>query len=111
MSAAPIESLRNLPLVIMGLANYVQVSNAYTLSPALWKDNKGNNKLQHQTWMFLRVKTMYLFTHLVGLIQPSLNTLNVSLKEKEMLYLDMKTHFALIGTTNEWCLAAYSICY
>ena len=44
--------------------------------------------------------------HLVGLIQPSLNSLNVSLKEKEMPYLDTKTRFAFVGTTNDWCPAA-----
>jgi hypothetical protein len=106
MSMAPIKSLRNLPLDIMGLANYVQVRNVYTLSPVFGKDNEGNNKLQCPTWVFLRVKTMYIFTHLVGLIQPSLNTLNVSLKEKEMPYLDTKTRFALVETTNKWCPVA-----
>ncbi len=49
---------------------------------------------------------MYLFTHLVSLIQPSLNTLNVSLKEKQMPYLDTKTRFVLVRTTNEWCRVA-----
>jgi hypothetical protein len=77
MLTAPIKSLHNLSLDIMGLANYIQVSNAYTLSPAFGKDNKENNKFQHPIWVFLRVKTMYLFTHQVGLIQPSLNTLNI----------------------------------
>jgi hypothetical protein len=106
MLTAPIKSLHNLPLDMMGLANYVQVSNTYTLSPAFGKDAKGNKNLQCLTWVFLRMKTMYLFTHLVGLIQPSLNTLNVSLKEKEMPYLDTKTCITLVGTTNELCPVA-----
>ena len=98
--------LWDFPPDILGLANYVQVSNTYTLSPAFGKDPDGNNKLQRPTWVFLRVKTTYLFSHLVGLIQPSLNLLNVSLKEKEMPYLDTKTRFAFVGTTNDWCPAA-----
>jgi hypothetical protein len=103
---APIEAMRDLPLDVMGLFNYVQVSNAYTLSPAFGKDGEGNNKLQYPTWVFLRVKIKYPFSHLVGLIQHSLNILNVSMREKEMLYLDMKMLFALVGTTNEWCPVA-----
>jgi hypothetical protein len=79
MLTSLIESLCGLPSDIIGLAAYVQGSNVYTLSPVFGKDDKGNNKLQCPTWVFLRVKTMYLFTHLVGLIQPSLNTLNFSL--------------------------------
>jgi hypothetical protein len=106
LSMAPIETLCDLPSDIMGLANYNQVSNAYTLSPAFGKDDKGNNKLQCPTRVFLRVKTMYLFSHLVGLIQPSLNILNVSMKDKEMPYLDTKMRYSLVGTTNEWCLVA-----
>ncbi len=52
------------------------------------------------------MKTKYLFSHLVGLIQPSLNLLNVSLKKKDMPYLNTKTQFALVGTTNKWCPTA-----
>ena len=99
-------SIWDFPPDILGLANYIQVSNTYTLSPAFGKDPKGNNNLQHPTWVFLRVKTTYLCLHLVGLIQPSLNLLNVSLKEKEMPYLDTKTRFAFVETTNDWCPAA-----
>ncbi len=102
----PIVSLNKFPQDIMGLANYVQVSNAYTLSPAFGKDEEGNNKLQHPTYVYMRIKTRYLFSHVVGLIQPSLNILNISMKEKEMPYLDTKTRFALVGTTNEWCPSA-----
>jgi hypothetical protein len=75
MVTRPIEWLEDLPLDILGLANYTQVSNVYTLSPAFGKDSDGNEKLQRPTWVFLRVKTTYLFSHIVGLIQPSLNLL------------------------------------
>ncbi len=52
------------------------------------------------------MKTTYLFSHIIGLIQLSLNLLNISLKEMEMPYLDTKTRFAIVGTTNEWCPGA-----
>ena len=75
----------------MGLGNHVQISNVYTLSPTFGTDEAGNNKLQHPTWIFFRVKTTYQFSHLVGLIQSNLNHINVALKEKKMPYLDTKT--------------------
>jgi hypothetical protein len=87
----------------MGLANYAQVSNAYTLSSVFGKDVDNNNKLQRPTCVFLRVKTTYLSSHFAGLIQPGLNLLNISLKEKEMPYLYTKTQFAIVGTTYKWC--------
>jgi hypothetical protein len=91
LATAPTKHLRDLPSDIMGLAKYAQICNAYTLSPAFGKDVDGNNKLQRPIWVFLRVKTTYMFSHLVGLIQPGLNLLNLSLKEKEMPYFKTKT--------------------
>jgi hypothetical protein len=66
-------------------------------------DEVGNNKIQRPTWVFLRLKTTYLLSHLVELIQSNLNLINVVLKVKEMPFLDTKTHIAFVGTTNEWC--------
>jgi hypothetical protein len=99
-------SLENFLPDTMGLGNYVQISNVYTLSPTFGMDEVGNNKLQRPTWIFFRVKTMYQFAHLVGLIQSNLNHINVVLKEKDVPYLDTKTRLAIVGTTNEWCRAA-----
>ena len=90
----------------MGLGNHVQISNVYTLSPTFGTDEAGNNKLQCPTWIFFRVKTTYQFAHLIVSIQSNLNHINVILKEKEMPYLDTKTYLAIVGTSNEWCLAA-----
>ena len=105
-SDSPITSLEDFPPDTMGLGNHVQIINVYTLSPTFGMDEAGNNKLQCPTWIFFRVKTTYQFAHLVGLIQSNLNHINVVLKEKEMPYLDTKTRLAIVGTTNEWCLAA-----
>jgi hypothetical protein len=44
-----------------------------------------------------------LLSHLFSLIQPGLHLLNGSLKEKKMPYIDTKTRFAIVSTTNEWC--------
>jgi hypothetical protein len=54
----------------------------------------------------MRILTNLLFSHVVGLIQPNLNQINVNVKEKEMPYLDTKTQYAIVGTTNNWCSSA-----
>jgi hypothetical protein len=62
--------------------------------------------LQRPTYVYMRILTDLLFSHAVGLIQPNLNQINVNAKEEEMLYLDTKTRYAFVGTTNDWCSVA-----
>ncbi len=91
------------PTYVLGLDNYAQISNPYTLSKVVGKDAEGNQKLQWPTYVYMRIITDLLFWHVVGLIQPNLNQINLNVKEKEMPYLDTKTRYAIVGTTNDWC--------
>ncbi len=87
----PILTVSGYPTDVLGLGNYVQISNPYTLSKMVGKDAEGNLKTQRPTYVFMRISTNLLFSHVVGLIQPNLNQINVNVKEKEMPYLDTKT--------------------
>jgi hypothetical protein len=88
---------------MLGLHNHIQISNLYTMSPANGKDDKGNPKLQHLTYVVLRVTTKYAFDHMVGLIQSYLTEMNVFVNKKEMLSLNTRACLAIIGTTANWC--------
>ncbi len=81
---------------MFGLHNHIQICNLYTMSPANRNNDEVNPKLQHQTYVVLRVTTKYAFDHIVGLIQSYLTEMNMFVKEKEM-------HLAIIGMTADWC--------
>jgi hypothetical protein len=72
------------------------------MRPAFGKDEEGNPKLQHQTYVVLRVTTLYDFDHVIGLIQSSLYDMNNKVKEKDMPSLNTRTRIAIVGTTSEW---------
>jgi hypothetical protein len=91
------------PSDMLGLHNHVQISNLYTMSPAIEKDDKGITKLQCLTYVVLRVTTKYAFDHIVGLIQSYLTKMNMFEKEKKMPSLNTSTCLAIIGTTTNWC--------
>lgn len=99
----PIADPSNFPLDMIGLGNYVQISKAYTMSPAFRNDDEGNPKLQRPTYVVLRVTTRYEFVHVIRLIQSSLYDMNTIVKEKDMPSLNTRTRIALVGTTSEWC--------
>ncbi len=73
------------------------------MSLANRNDDEGNPKLQHLTYVVLRVTTKYVFDHIVGLIQSYLTEMNMFVKEKEMPSLNTRTCLAIIGTTADWC--------
>ena len=102
----PIGDPSALPLDMIGLGNYVQIGNAYTMSPAFGTDDDGNPRLQRPTYVVFRVYTKYDFDHVIGLIQSSLYEMNVIVKVKDMPSLNTRTRMALIGTTSEWCPAS-----
>ncbi len=102
----PITTVAAYPTDVLGLGNYTQISNPYTLSKVVGKDAEGNKKLQRPTYVYMRISTDLLFLHVVGLIQPNLNQINVNVNGKEMPYLDTKTRYAIVGTTNYWCSVA-----
>jgi hypothetical protein len=87
----PILTVSGYPMDVLGLSNYAQISNPYTPNKMVGKDAEGNLKTQRLTYVFMRISTNLLFSHVVGLIQPNLNQINVNVKEKEMPYLDTKT--------------------
>ena len=91
------------PVDVLGLGNYVQISNPYTLSKVVGKDGERNPRLQRPTYVHMRVSMNLLFSHVVGMIQPNLNQINANLKGKELPYLDTKTRYVSVGTTNDWC--------
>jgi hypothetical protein len=66
------------------------------------KNAEENQKLQQPTYVYTRISTDLLFLHVVGLIQPDLNQINVNVKEKQMPYFDTKTRYAIVGATNDW---------
>ncbi len=99
----PIGDASALPLDMIGLGNYVQIGNAYTMSPAFGTDDDGNPRVQRPTYVVFRVYTKYDFDHVIGLIQSSLYEMNVIVKIKDMPSLNTRTRMALIGTTSEWC--------
>jgi hypothetical protein len=103
---APIITDAAYPTDVLGLSNYAQISNPYTLSKVVEKDAEGNQKPQWPTYVYMRIATDLLFLHVVDLIQPNLNQINVNVKEKKMPYLDTKTRYAIVGTTNGWCSVA-----
>ena len=103
VAIARITTITAYPADVLGLGNYVQISNPYTLSKIVGKDGEGNPCPQRPTYVYMRISTNLLFSHVVGLIQPTLNQIEVNLKEKEMPYLDTKTRYAFVGTTNDWC--------
>ena len=103
VAIARITTITAYPADVLGLGNYVQISNPYTLSKIVGKDGEGNPRPQRPTYVYMRISTNLLFSHVVGLIQPTLNQIEVNLKEKEMPYLDTKTRYAFVGTTNDWC--------
>jgi hypothetical protein len=45
------------PTDVLGLGNYVQISNLYTLSKVVGKDAEGNQKLQWLTYVHTRQQT------------------------------------------------------
>ncbi len=53
----PITNPSAFPLDMIGLGNYIQISNTYTMLPAFGKDEEGNPKLQLPTYVVLRVTT------------------------------------------------------
>jgi hypothetical protein len=73
------------------------------MSPANGKDDVGNPKLQHPTYVVLRVTTKYPFDHIVGLIQSYLTEMNMFVMKKEMPSLNTRTCLAIIGMTANWC--------
>jgi len=99
----PIGDPSALPLDVIGLGNYVQIGNAYTMSPAFGTNNDGNPRVQRPTYVVLRVYTKYDFDHVIGLIQSSLYEMNVIVKIKNMPSLNTRTQMAIVGTTSEWC--------
>ena len=99
----PIGDPSAFPLDMIGLGNYVQIGNAYTMSPAFGTDDDGNPRVQRPTYIVFRVYTKYDFDHVIGLIQSSLYEMNVIVKIKDMPSLNTRTRMALIGTTSEWC--------
>jgi hypothetical protein len=105
----PISTVAEYPTDVLGLGNYAQISTSYTLTKMVGKDAKENLKTQCPTYVFMRILTHLLFSHVVGLIQPNLNQINVNVKEKEMPYLDTKTQYTIVGATNGWCLSALQV--
>ncbi len=105
----PISMVAGYPTDVLGLGSYAQISNPYTLTKMVGKDTEGNMKTQCRTHVFMRILTHLLFLHVVGLIQPNLNQINVNIKEKKMPYLDTKTQYTIVGTTNDWCLSALKV--
>jgi hypothetical protein len=105
----PISMVSGYPTDVLGLGNYAQISNPYTLSKMVGKDAEGNLKTQCQMYVFMRILTNLLFSHVVGLIQPNLNQINANVKEKETPYLNMKMQYAIVGTTNDWCSSALQV--
>jgi hypothetical protein len=79
----PIGDLSALPLDMIGLGNYVQIGNAYTMSPAFGTDDEGNPRVQRPTYVVFRVYTKYDFDHIIGLIQSSLYEMNVIVEIKD----------------------------
>jgi hypothetical protein len=99
----PITDPNAFPSDMLRFHNHIQFSNPYTMSPFNGKDDKGNPKLQHPTYVVLRVTTKYAFDHTVGLIQSHLTEMNMFVKEKEMSSLNTRTCLAIIETTADWC--------
>ncbi len=106
VTIALITTIPAYPMDVLGLDNYAQISNVYTLSKVVGKDAKGNQKLQRPTYVYMRISMDLLFSHVVGLIQLNLNQINVNVKGKEMPYLDTMTRYAIVGMTNDWCSVA-----
>jgi hypothetical protein len=106
VTITPITTIAAYPMDVLRLGNYAQISHPYTLSKVVGKDAEGNQKLQQPTYVYMRISTDLFLLHVVGLIQPNLNQINVNVKEKDMPYLDTKTRYAIVGTTNDWCSAA-----
>ncbi len=94
------------PSDMLGLHNNIQICNLYTMSLANGNNDEGNPKLQHRTYVVLRITTKYAFDHIAGLIQSYLTEMNMFLKEKEMPSLNTRTCLAIIGTTANWCLVS-----
>jgi hypothetical protein len=88
---------------MLGLHNHIHICNSYTMSPANGNDDEGNPKLQHPTYVMLRVTTKYAFDQIVGLIQSYLTEMSMFVKEKKMPSLDTRTRLSIIGTTANWC--------
>jgi hypothetical protein len=88
---------------MIGLGNYVQIGNAYTMSPIFGTDDDGNPRVQRPTYVVLRVYTKYDFDHVIGLIQSYLHEINIIVKIKDMPSLNTRTRMAIIRTTSEWC--------
>jgi hypothetical protein len=105
----PILTVSGYPTDVLGLGNYAQIINPYTLSKMVGKDTEGNQKTQRLTYVFMRILKNLLFSHAVGPIQPNLNQINVNVKENEMPYLDTKTQYAIVGTTNDWYSSALQV--
>ena len=87
----PIGDPLALPLDMIGLGNYVQIGNAYTMSPAFGTDDDGNPRVQRPTYVVFWVYTKYDFDHVIGLIQSSLYEMNIIVKIKDMPSLNTRT--------------------
>jgi hypothetical protein len=92
----PITEPASFPSDMLGLHNHIQMCILYFMSPANGNDDKGNPKLQHPTYVVLRVTTKYAYGHIVGLIQSYLTEMNMFVKEKEMPSLNAITRLAII---------------
>ena len=87
----PIGDQSALPLDMIGLGNYVQIGNAFTMSPVFGTDNDGNPRVQRPTYVVLQDYTKYDFDHVIGLIQSYLHEINVIVKIKDMPSLNTRT--------------------
>ena len=94
----------DLPIKPVEQAEYTQFSNPWSQLTVYGHDKKtGKKKEQKPTYVYMNVHTRFDLDHVLGLIQGSLGERDIVVRVKEFPFLDTKTRFALVGTSNAFC--------